>query len=294
MKTAADIMKIVRPILFEVELIDTKEDLKIDKNCKRIPFDRQTSVRTWPKGRNEQYEIPYMGGEKYVLVRNKEVLEPLVDVLTKNPKFKNLQVRVSNVDNEIFTVDFFNVAPDKRKNDYIAPVIRFVNSYNGKVKAKASAALYRIDKEGKETFYNNGGVFYEFKHHSDDQAVSLEQIYESVDLILEDFSNINEQVEKLKAFEVSEVTKTISEIVPDPKHYPKKAISLAIELVQYESTLFNVTPNLWLVYTALAQAVKKESFQSSLNDHDKEKADAVAWENTLNFADGQRKGKKKK
>jgi tetrahydromethanopterin S-methyltransferase subunit B len=293
MNTLKQILTLLKPILFEVELINTTE-IVTDKNCARLPFDRYTSVRTWPKGKNEKYEIPYMGGEKYVLVTNNEVLNPLVDVLTKNPKFKNLQVRVSNVNNEVFTVDFFNMPPDKRKNDYIAPVIRFVNSYNGKVKAKASAALYRIDKEGKQSILNSGSVAYEFKHHSDEGAVRIAEISESVDKILEDFATVNEQVEKLKAIEVSEVTKTINDIVPDAKHYPKKAISHAIELVTYESVLFGVQPNLWLIYTALAQAVKKESLQTSLNDYQKEVADAVAWENTVNFADGQTKKKKTK
>jgi len=290
METSNNVSKlrrILKDILFPVEVVPFFQYVK---GLKRLPSDRSMCVLAYTDGKENKPECTYIGGEKYVLVENREVIDPLLEVLTKH--FKNLRVRVINVDNEMFTVDFFNVAPDKRKNDYIAPAIRFVNSYNGKKPASASAAVYRVNKEGKEQFLASGSKHYEFKHHSDNGAVQITKISEQVEEMLKEFTTISEQVERLKKIEVSEIGKTMEQIVPDAKKYPKKAISTAIELVSYESMLLGSTPNLWLVYTALAQAVKQND--SKLDQMQREDADAIAWENTLNFADGQIKPAKKK
>jgi len=284
------VMKVLNPILFPVALQEFKP---FTRKLKRLPADRQWCVLAYTDGVDSDPECTYIGGEKYVLVQNADIVNPLVLVL--KDKFKNLRVRVGNTDNEVFVVDFFNEAPDRRKNDYIAPVIRVENSYNGKKKAKATAAIYAIDKEGRESFYSTkSSVEYVFKHHSDEGAVSITEIAGKVDEMLSEFNNIEEQIEKLKKFEVTEITKTLEELVPDAKKYPKKAISLAVELVGYESQLFGTPANLWLMYKALAQAVKKSTFESSLKDWQKEEADAVAWENCLNYAEGMKKSKKKK
>jgi hypothetical protein len=284
------VMKVLAPILFPVKLEKFKQ---FTRGFKRLPGDRQWCVNAYTDGIENPPECTYIGGEKYVLVENSEVLNPLVLVLQE--KFKNLRVRVGNTDNEVFVVDFFSEAPDRRKNDYIAPVIRVENSYNGKKKAKATAAIYAIDKNGKESFYSTkSNVNYVFKHHSDEGAVKIAEIAGKVDEMLAEFNNIEQQIETLKKFEVKEITKTLEELVPDAKKYPKKAVSLAVELVGYETNLMGTTPNLWIMYTALAQAVKKSDFESSLKDWQKEEADAVAWENCLNYAAGQKKTKKKK
>lgn len=286
-----NLLKILSQIMFEVEMDKTRN--WVSKKIARLPFDRSWCVLTYPTGTQNPPEIPYIGGEKYVLVKNSDIIMPLLEVL--KDKFKDIRVHLTNVNNEVFSVEFYEVMPDKIKVGYLAPTIRIENSYNGKVKAKAKAGLVWLHKnnEGEviEEFLNNGAVAYEFKHHSDEGSVRITELAEQVDKILADFTSVKQQIEALKKIEVKEVLKTMEQICPDAKKYPKKAIPLAVELINYDTQVFNSEPNLWLVYTALAQAVKKN--ESSMDNYEKDTADSVAWANVLEYA-GLRNKKEKK
>lgn len=279
------IMKLLKPIMFEVEPIPTSA---ITHGVARLPKDRQWSIACWPDGKtdkegNEIYpEIPYMGGEKYIIVENREVLQPLTEVLCE--KNKNMRVEVINIDNEYFSVNFYEVEPDKIKNEYLTPVVTFVNSYNGKVKARATAGLLRVMPNGERMFLNTGSVFFEYKHHADSGRFMHQIITKQVDEMMNEFSTVQKKIEKLKKFDVpvSGISNFMLEIMPDSKKFPKEAINLAVEHVGMELELFEQKPNLWLVYTALATSVKK--LDSKMLMHDRERADSLAWANILNHA----------
>lgn len=289
-----NLLKILAPILFDVEF--TKFS-KYVKGLASLPFDRHYCVLTYPDGRDKPPHCPYIGGEKYVLIPNNDILMPLIEVL--KGKFKDIRARVQNIDNQVFTVDFYEVLPDRIKVGYLAPTIRIVNSYNGKIKATAKAGLvwiHRNKETGKieEEILNNGGIHYVFKHHSDEGHIKMTEIAKQVDEILAGFGSVKSQIERLEKIKVTEVLSTLHEIVPDAKAYPKKAIPLALELVTYDSQVFGTEPNLWLLYTALAQAVKKN--ESTMDDYQKDMADSVAWANVLEYAElrPKKKAEKKK
>lgn len=230
---------------------------------------------------------------QYKLLRNKTILEPLIEVL--EPKFKGIIVRAKSHKESQFTVSFSPFVPKISPNtEVVRPAIYFGNSYDGKVKAHAKGGIvrYLVDANGKvsTTFatYVQGLSFdYVFKH-SNEFIYKMERISELIDNYIENFSKVEELIERMKSVEIKDITteklKAIVVALTKDTRYPKYLITghdekgkevvafnedTVLSRVKYEMNVFETPLNYWILYNSLNYVLENANLKMT----PKERAD---------------------
>ncbi len=212
---------------------------------------------------------------QYKLLLNESILLPLIEVM--EPKFKGIKVRATSHKESQFTVSFSPFVPNiSPKTEVVRPAVFFENSYDGKLKAKAKGGIvrYLVDANGKVTVtfatYVDGLSFeYVFKH-SNELIYRMENISQLIDNYIENFSKVEELIERMKSVEIPDITKDkltgiVKALLKDTR-YPKYLITgqdekgkevvafnadTVISRVRYEMNVFECPLNYWILYNSL-------------------------------------------
>lgn len=196
----------------------------------------------------------------YKLVDNASILEPLMPVLEE--KFKTFDLRVKSPKHAQFFVNVHPTLPTvSLKTEVIMPAITYVNSYDGKILAKAIGGLvrYMVDEKGRVSItfssYMKGFSFvYEFKH-SNSAIYSMTEVSGLIDEYITNFKTVEHQIDLLKSVTIKNpTTNKISKLVrrmAKGTQYPLKSIDETVERIQYELTVFDLDLNLWTLYTSM-------------------------------------------
>lgn len=226
----------------------------------------------------------------YKLIENSSILEPLIPVLEK--KFSNLIISASNYRDGQFIVRMTPVVPTfAPKSEVIKPAIFFMNSYDGKVLAQAIGGLVRyvVDEKGNvETTYSTyltGLSFaYTFKH-SNEEIYSMEGISAQVDSYIENFVNVENQIDLLKQITISNPTpKKLEKMIRNlttKTNFPLKEIEETIDRVLYEAEVFQSEISLWMIYNSINYVVSTS--EASLSDKQRIDTDSRVYANLLEF-----------
>lgn len=235
--------KTLKSILFDVEKVESK----VVSPGYETPNKNAHSIVGYI-GANRKIRL-HDCGEYYNLIRNQDVIVPLVELLEK--KFKDLQIRVINEENTQFDV---SIAPRKGKAivGEILPRFQFSNSYNGVVKAHLSGGLYRTWCEnGAAVPVEGKNMKYTFKHN-DKNIFVLEEIEMVVESFLQTFPKLEVEIQKMKKAIIPtfELKKHMEEISKGTG-FPVKGMTTAIERAVFESEKFDEKLSIWLAYNGL-------------------------------------------
>jgi hypothetical protein len=191
--------------------------------------------------------------EDYHLVKNSEVLTPLVELLEK--RFSQMQLRVVNEDNARFDVQLKPIKTNVRVVGEIIPMFKFQNSYDNSSYASLSGGMYRLVCENGATVpVKNLSFSYRFKHNDRDliDTKTWEDITLKVNDFIKNFPKIETAVHKLKKriVPMEDLEKLMADLTTGTL-FPKKAVATAIMQATIESTQMNEKMNLWLAYNGL-------------------------------------------
>lgn len=234
----------------------------------------------------------------YQLVRNQDVLKPLIPVLEE--KFKFVDLYVSNDKDAQFSVRVSPVAPSVSvRNEVVLPLITFTNSYDGKVQAQATGGMVRhlVDEKGIvhitfSTYLKGLSFSYKFKHNNE-RVYDMLDLSGKIDTYLADFSNVTEQVENMKKFEIKH--KSIEDFLTKMAQgtiFPLKDLEETLGRVHYESMILDTEPNLWTIYNSMNYIT--EYTEKSLTKKMRMDVDAKIYVNMLEYMESETKKQDKK
>jgi hypothetical protein len=262
MKTSKENLK---TIFFNVEKVASQSVMK-NPNMEFNSDNAYAIVGKWPvpaKVENTPADIREKTlnfcSEVYQLIRNQDVIEPLIPVL--EAKFKNIDVWVSNDKDAQFTVRVAP-APDLGQTmvEIILPLVTFTNSYDGKVQAQATGGMVRYLVDGKghvfhtySTYMKGLSFVYKFKHNNEG-IYDMLNLSNRIDEYVKEFSKVTDLIERMKKVTLSSDSTKLEEFLRKMSKgtiFPLKELEDSIDRIQYESAVMDCDVNLWLVYNAM-------------------------------------------
>jgi hypothetical protein len=189
----------------------------------------------------------------YHLVKNSEILTPLVELLEK--RFSQMQVRVINEENARFDVQLKPIKTNIRVVGELIPMFNFQNSYDNSSYANLSGGMYRLVCENGATVPVKDLSFsYRFKHNDSD-LIDLKtwvDVNAKINDFIKNFPKIETTVRKLKKriIPMEDLEKLMANLTTGTL-FPKKAVASAILQATVEAEQLNENMNLWLAYNGL-------------------------------------------
>jgi hypothetical protein len=290
----------LQTIFFDVNKVPSAD---YDKN-QNMEYNSDNSYRivaTWPReGKEPREKSLNFCSDIYALIRNQEVLEPLIPVLEE--KFKHLDVSVGCDKDAQFSVRISPVIPSfSAREEIVVPLITFTNSYDGKVLAQATGGLTRhiVDEKGNvfttwSTFLHGLSFSYKFKHNTDG-IYSMTELSTRIDQYLGDFQKVEEQVALMKTFAINKRGDKMGEFLEHMAKgsiFPLKDIEETLERIEYESMVLDCDPNLWTIYNAMNYIT--ESTEKALTKKMRMDVDAKVYVNMLEYMAVETKKREKK
>jgi Domain of unknown function (DUF932) len=266
-----------------IEVMENKATLFNTENAYAIKAYVQREGKTVEK-------ILNFCSKQYKLLLNKSILLPLIEVM--EPKFKGIIVRSTSHKESQFTVSFSPFVPTiTPKTEVVRPAVFFENSYDGKLKAKAKGGIvrYLVDANGKvsvtyATYVDGLSFDYVFKH-SNEFIYKMESISHLIDQYIENFSKVEEMIERMKSVEITDLTKdklkAIVTALVKGSRYPKYLITgedekgkevvafnadTVISRVKYEMNVFDCNLNYWLLYNAMNYVLENADLKMTPKD----------------------------
>lgn len=218
--------------------------------------------------------------ERYKVVKNEEILLPLMELLEK--QLGTIQVkRVVSENNARFSVQ---IAPVKKGLSIgeIVPMFKFSNSYDGTVMANLTGGLFRlVCSNGASVPVKDKFKSYTFKHN-DERIFNIGEVNEMVFAYLNEFASVTEKIKVLKSVSVSDINEVIAEMVKGTL-FPKKALEQAKSRSLQESITESEDMNLWLAYNGLNYVLNHDR-SYEIAEHIRTAMDERILSNTLQLA----------
>ena len=286
----------LKDIFFNVEKVPSVE-LAANKNMEYNSDMAYAIKANWPNGREKT--LNYCS-DIYALIRNQDVLEPLIPVLEE--KFKHLDVYVGVDKDSQFSVRISPVVPSVTiREEVIVPLITFTNSYDGKVLAQATGGLTRhmVDDKGNvfttwSTFMHGLSFSYKFKHNNEG-IYSMTELSTRIDQYLGEFIKVEEQVALMKTFIVNKRGDKMTEFIETMAKgsiFPLKDLEETLERIEYESMVLDCDPNLWTIYNSMNYIT--EGTEKALTKKMRMDVDAKVYVNMLEYMAAETKKREKK
>lgn len=191
--------------------------------------------------------------------------------------------RSINRDNRSFVVDYI-LNDDRYKvnvkngEDEITPMLRFVNSYDGTNRTSGSFGFYRkVCKNGLHIAHTEIG--FKAKHTGNIIEVVLPEISNLVNLFIEnEYYTLTKNFDKMSNKPILDVKDFVKRTADKlgvfqfeaSKQNPEPSLNarLVLDVIETESEILGVKPNLWLGYNAFNQVLHeklKKSFEVQKN-----------------------------
>lgn len=299
---------LLQTIFFLVEKLPSVEIMKNPV----MEFNSDNSyaiVATWPesveqvKGKDfhkaaRQKTLNFCS-DVYTLIKNQDVLEPLIPVLEE--RFKTIEMRVGNDKDAQFGVRI-SPKPDSlhKMTECIVPLVTFTNSYDGKVMAQATGGMlrYLVDDQGRITLmystYLRGLSFsYKFKHNNEG-IYSMLELSAKIDQYIADFAKVTDLVSIMKSIPVKTTPKKLEEFLREMSTgtiFPLKELEETMERIQYEMMVLDTDASLWTVYNAMNYIV--ENSDAALTSKHRMDVNAKIYMNIVEYMDAAIKKQRK-
>jgi len=237
-------LQTLAPILFNVEKKRMAEVLKGYKTNSKDEF----AIIGYPE---DGKMLLNTCSKQYKIIRNEDVLLPLVD-LTEN-LFGDISLRVIAEENCRFDVNIIPVKGTPIVGELL-PRFNFSNTYDSTGLATLEGGIYRTTcSNGAAVPVKGKSIKYTFKHN--DREILNPGTWEEVTLVMQtfidEFPKIEANVMKMKK---KIITSNLNEFLEDFTEgtlFPKKAINTAASRALMESTELGEKVNLWLAYNGL-------------------------------------------
>ena len=268
------------PVLHRVEIVESKS---IFPDFDFTP-DNSHSIVTYPNPDGKPVVVNSCTID-YRLIRNEDILVPLLSVLEK--RFESLDVNVRNVNNKRFFVDFHGKPDRKMEVGEIYPSIRFQGSYDNRLKFTVSAALFRVwcDNQCASPI---GEMFKVNIKHRKRNIFNLEETIEMIENSLDSFPEVIKAKKALEAYPTAKIDKDLIEAmkkIVEETPYPVRQIESASIIAYQEMSKFNFKEmNLWLAYHGLNNVLNHDrSF--AMDEHIRRDADKKVMANVMQIVE---------
>lgn len=225
--------------------------------------------------------------QKYNIVKNEDVLLPLMDLVEN--EMGNVKLRVINEEDARFNVSIIPVKPLNGKAivGEILPRFNFSNSYDGSVNAFVEGGLFRTVCENGAAAPIHGKTFkYNFKHN--DRALLDKKTWEEVtammQIFLTEFDTIETSINQMKKKKIAIATLSETlEALTVGTLFPKKALATALDRANIESVSLGENMNAWLAYNGLNYVLNHDR-EYKIVQHVRNSIDAKLFDNALEFS----------
>lgn len=222
--------------------------------------------------------------DKYDLMKNEDVLIPVLNVLEK--KYPNLEVSMRHEAYKRFFVDF-NCVPSgnlKKLGDTIMN-FRFRSSYDSRFKWNIEGGLKELVCLNGMTIPVKGMNFNQTIKHvtrEGNSVFNIDSILEMIDNYIANFGSVLEVREEMQSTSITKVDKdleTALNSLVDGTIYPKRQIGQAMDRIATEQKILNVSDvSFWLAFNGLNYVLNHDrSF--AMVEHVRREVDSKVFNN---------------
>jgi hypothetical protein len=193
----------------------------------------------------------------YQLIRNEAIIRPIIEDLGKRHK---IFIQGLSWHDAVFNI---SIAVDKELGkvevDKLYPMIRLLNSYNGKIRAVIDMGIWRGVCTNGLTVPEGFNEFREYSHTpSNEEHLAVGQILETFERFLEHTDDVLDVYDDLKSSPVSNISFRVEEVIENT-NFPAKFGEDVADRINFEAAKFHLRQTDWLVYNG---------FNFQLNHHE--------------------------